>query len=317
MKKITLIISALFLAMGVSFGQGMKEATETAQSANEALQAGQYEVALAGFQSALKTAEGLGAEGSELVGQCKGIIPQITLAMAKKKGQNGDIEGAVKGCEDAIDIATKYGNESVIKEATELIPDLYVSKGIEYLKAENATDAITEFNKALALKDEGSIHFYLAQALSKSGDNNAAIEAFNKAAEMGYQAETCKKQISTIKLKEALAAYKGGKLADAVEKASALISENAGNASIKNSAAGIIVGCTQTAASRNPAEGVNYYNKLAAIDPSNPKLGYLAYVIGANYYKQKNTAQAKTWLTKASTDATVGAKAKQILAVIK
>ena len=74
MKKIILTLAAVVLSAGLISAQDMSQATETAQTANEALVAKDYAKALEGFKQALSIAQACGEEGEELVGTCKTVI---------------------------------------------------------------------------------------------------------------------------------------------------------------------------------------------------------------------------------------------------
>ena len=101
MKKIFAIAVAMLCAAFTVSAQDMAEATETAKAANEALQAGDNQTALAQFKSALEMAEMCGGEGMELAETCKGIIPKIMLSIAKGDLKAGEFDAAVAKLKDA------------------------------------------------------------------------------------------------------------------------------------------------------------------------------------------------------------------------
>lgn len=321
MKKTILTLAAIALSAVLSFGQSMKEATETAQAALEAYNAGNYDTALEGFRSALAVAETSGEEGQELVSQCKSAIPQILMSQAKKLAGDAKYDEAVAKLGEVIDTAQKLGgSDELAAEAKGLIPDILMSKGNDALKNEDYAGAADIFRQITELEPaNGKAFFYLGQSLSRTGDLDGALAAFQGAGEAGYDKAAADKQIMTIKLKQTMALYKGGSLDAAVDGAVDLLANADGNASIVNGASGILQGCVQTAAIKNkkPEVAAGYYNKLEAVNPDNAKLGMMAYMIGAGYYQNKNNAQAKTWLTKALKDPAAAAKAKPILEAIK
>lgn len=321
MKKIILTLAALVAVSSISFAQGLKEATDAAQGASEAYEAGNYEGALNGFRSALTKASALGDEGKELVGQCSEAIPKIMMSIAKKKANNGDYEGAVAQLEEIVATADIYkGSDALIMEASDLIPTVMMSQGRDFLKDGNFDAAAVVYQK---LSDKypqnGEVAFNLGQALSRSGDNAGALEAFKRCISLGYNVSDCESQISTLNLKAIKAAYDAGKLSTAVDGAVEAIKAGGDDSSSKNTLVSIIGGCIQKAAlsSKKPDEAVKYYNKLAEVDPNNSKLPSFAFLIGYGYYQAKNTAAAKPWLTKGLKDPKNGANAKKILDTIK
>ena len=321
MKKIILTLAALVAVSSISFAQGLKEATDAAQGAQEAYEAGNYEGALNGFKSALNKAAALGDEGKELVGQCNEAIPTVMMSIAKKKANNRDYEGAVAQLEEIVATADIYkGSDALIMEADGLIPTVMMSQGAEYLRESNFDAAVAVYQK---LSDKypqnGEVAFNLGQALSKTGDTAGALEAFKKSITLGYNVSDCESQIATLNLKSVLADYKSGKLSKAVDGAAEVIATAGDNASLKGNAIKIIGGCIQSAAvsKKNPDEAVKYYNKLAEVDPSNSNLASYAFYIGYAYYQNKNNGAARPWLTKGLKDPKNGANAKKILDTLK
>ena len=83
MKKFFLSLAAVALAAGSMAAQDMAQATETYNNGAMSLQMGDNTSALAYFEQALTMGEACGEEGTELVNNCKDIIPLVTLAIAK------------------------------------------------------------------------------------------------------------------------------------------------------------------------------------------------------------------------------------------
>lgn len=313
-------MATLLAAATITFGQGMKEATELAQAANAAIQSGDSESALNGFTQALAIAETLGEEGAELTGQCKDIIPQIMMSIAKKKVNAGEYDAALADFEKIATTIEKFGgNLDIINEMEQLRPDILLSKGNAFLRNEQYAEAAAVYKSLLSDDKTGEVAFNLGQALAKQNDIDGAKEAFNKAKTAGYETSLCEKQLLNLDLKSALAAYKKGSLSAAVDGAVGCIEKAGDNASIKSNASGIIVGCIQTAAVKykKPSDAVGYYNKLVEVDPNNDKLVTLAFYIGYGFYNIQNNGQAKVWLSKAVSDPKNGANAKKILEAIK
>ena len=95
MKKIFLSLAAAVLAAATVTAQDMAQATETYNNGAMALQMGDNAGALAYFEQALTMGEACGEEGAELVTNCKDIIPQVTLAIAKDMLQAEDYDNAL------------------------------------------------------------------------------------------------------------------------------------------------------------------------------------------------------------------------------
>ena len=95
MKRFFLTLTAVVLAAGTMAAQDMAQATETYNNGAMSLQMGDNASALAYFEQALAMGEACGEEGTDLVNNCKDIIPQVTLAIAKDMIQADNYDGAV------------------------------------------------------------------------------------------------------------------------------------------------------------------------------------------------------------------------------
>ena len=82
MKKILATIATLVVALGTVSAQDLGAVTELYNSGAEAISTDKS-AALKSFEEALKLAEALGDEGQEIVTNCKNIIPNLKLSLAK------------------------------------------------------------------------------------------------------------------------------------------------------------------------------------------------------------------------------------------
>ena len=96
MKKALVSIAAIVLASSMVFGQDLNAVTEIYNAAAAALSNSEKESALESFEKALPLAEALGAEGADIVSQCKGIIPNLTLSIAKDLVKAANFDGAIE-----------------------------------------------------------------------------------------------------------------------------------------------------------------------------------------------------------------------------
>lgn len=219
MKKIFVTLAALVLAAGAAFAQSMAEATEIAKIANEAVAAEDYETALNGFKEALVKAEACGEEGAELVATCKGIIPGIINASAKKALKEKNYEDAVAKLQEAIAAAKEYGVDDIAEKAAALIPQAYLSQGSDLLKAKDFAGSAAALKKVLEIDPaNGNAALYLGMALASAGDVAGATEAYKTAAANG-QEKSANKQLGTLCLKLASGALKTKDYKTAMEQA--------------------------------------------------------------------------------------------------
>ena len=104
------------------------------------------------------------------------------------------------------------------RSAKELVPQMWMQKGVDALKLKDFATAADGFAKSYAADTTaGKTALYLGQALGAQGKTDEAIEAFRHAAWNGEEAEA-KEQVSNIYVRQANAALKGQKFADAVKR---------------------------------------------------------------------------------------------------
>ena len=204
MKKLFVTLAAFALAAGVVFAQDYNAAVDAFNAGAQALETNKVE-ALAQFRTALAQAQACeGEEAAELVAKCKEIIPGTLISIAKEQINEAQYDEALVTLVEANTVATEYGAEAAAEEAGSLIANTYLRKGSTLLKEKNFTGAAEAFQQVTALEPEnGQAYLLLGQAQLQAGDNDAAIEALNKASELGE--EQAGKLLSTTYLKKGMA----------------------------------------------------------------------------------------------------------------
>ena len=310
MKKLIATLAALAVALGAAFAQDLAAVTETYNAGAEALSAGDKEGALKSFEKALEQAAALGEEGQEVVTNCKNIIPNIQLSLAKDLVKASQFDEAVAKLALAKEIAEKYASEEVADEAAKLIPQVKMSKAGGLLNAKDYEGAAAAYKELL---DEdptnGTVALRLGVALNGAGKLDEAKAAFETAAANGQEA-TANKQLGNIYLKDAAAALKAKKYADAVAAAVKV------NDYTENAQAWQIAGQASQLGGKNN-DAIKYFEKYLAAAPSASNAGQIAYTLGALYQQAKNNAKAKEFYAKAVTDPKYGAEAKKMLDALK
>lgn len=310
MKKVFASIAAIVLASSMIFAQDINEATEIYNAGAAALSNSEKVEALTNFEKALTMAEGLGEAGAELVGECKGIIPNLKLSIAKDLVKAADFDGAIAKLAEAKETAEKFGAEDLLTEISGLLPQVLLSKGNSLLTAKDYAGAAAVYKQIVdADETNGVAALRLGQALNAAGDTAGAVEAFTKAAANGQEANA-NKQLGNICLKDAAAALKAKKFADAVT--SALKANEYGD----NPQAFQIAAQASQLSGKN-ADAIKYFEKYLEVSPNAKNAGQIAYTIGALYQQAKNTAKAKEFYTKALSDPKYGAEAKKLLDALK
>ena len=268
------------------------------------------ESALKSFEEALKQAEALGEEGQEVVANCKNIIPNLKLSIAKDLVKASQFDEAIEALKDVEKVAKEYGAEEVEVEAESLIPQIKMSKANGLYKAKDYDAAAAAFQEILdADPTNGNAAFYKGAALVGAGKNAEAIAAFEIAAANGQEAND-NKQIGNIYLKDAANALKAKKYADAVAAAAKV------NDYTENAQAWQIAGQASQAAGKNN-DAIKYFEKYLEAAPTASNAGAIAYTVGALYQGAKNNAKAKEFYNKALSDPKYGAEAKKMLDALK
>lgn len=310
MKKLIVTLAALAVAFGSAFAQDLAAVTEIYNAGAEAVSAGEKDSALKSFEEALKLAEALGEEGQEVVANCKNIIPNLKLSLAKDLVKASKFDEAVAALAEVEKVAEEYEAFSVADEAKGLVPQVKLSKANGLYKAKEFDAAASAFQEILdADPTNGTAAFYKGAALVSAGKTDEAKAAFELAAANGQEANA-NKQLGNIYLKEASADLKAKKYADAVA-AAVKANEYAPNAQALQ-----LAGQASQAAGKNN-DAIKYFEQYLEAAPTASNAGAIAYTVGALYQTAKNNAKAKEFYTKAASDPKYGAEAKKMLDALK
>ena len=309
MKKVIATLATIVVALGSAFAQDLAAVTELYNAGAEAISVNK-ESALKSFEEALKLAEALGDEGQEIAANCKNIIPNLKLSMAKDLVKASQFDEAVAALVDVEKVAEAYEALDVLDEAKTLIPQIKMSKANNLYKAKEFDAAAAAFQEILdADPTNGNAAFYKGAALVGAGKNAEAIAAFELAAANGQEANA-KKQIGNLYLKEAANDLKAKKYADAVAAAAKV------NDYTENAQAWQIAGQASQLAGKNN-DAIKYFEKYLEAAPSANNAGQIAFTLGALDQQAKNNAKAKEFYNKATSDPKYGAEAKKMLDALK
>ena len=309
MKKLIATIAAFTVALGAAFAQDLAAVTEVYNAGAEAVSTDKA-AALKSFEEALKLAEALGDEGKEIVANCKNIIPNIRMSLAKDLVKESKFDEAVAALQEVEKVAEAYEAFDVADEAKTLVPQVKMSHAGNLLNGKDYDGAAAIYKEVLdADPANGNAALRLGVALNGAGKLEEAKAAFETAAANGQEA-TANKQIGNIYLKEAAAALKEKKYADAVAAAAKV------NDYTENAQAWQIAGQASQAAGKNN-DAIKYFEKYLEAAPTASNAGAIAFTVGALYQGAKNNAKAKEFYTKAAGDPKYGAEAKKMLDALK
>ena len=309
MKKLIATFAALAVALGSAFAQDLAAVTEI-YNAGAAAVSTDKEGALKSFEQALTLATALGEEGQEVVANCKNIIPNLKLSIAKDLVKAQKFDEAVAALAEVVEVAEKYEALDALDDAKTLLPQVKMSKATNLLNAKDYDGAIAAYKEIVdADPTNGAAALRLGVAYNSAGKLAEAREAFEKAAANGQEA-TAKKQIGNIYLKEAAALLKEKKYADAVAAAAKV------NDYTENAQAWQVAGQASQLGGKNN-DAIKYFEKYLEVAPTASNAGQIAFAVGALYQQAKNNAKAREFYTKATSDAKYGAEAKKMLDALK
>ena len=309
MKKLLATIATLVVALGTVSAQDLAAVTELYNAGAEAISTDKS-AALKSFEEALKLAEALGEEGQEIVSNCKNIIPNLKLSLAKDLVKESKFEEAIAALQEVKQVAEICEAFAVVDEVSGLLPQVKLSRANGLYKAKEFDAAAAAFKEILdANPTDGNAAFFMGASLLSAGKNDEAKAAFETAAANGQEAKA-NKQLGNIILKEASAALKAKKYADAVTAALKA------NELAPNAQAFQLAGQASQLAGKNN-DAIKYFEQYLEAAPTAANAGAIAYTVGALYQTAKNNAKAKEFYTKALSDPKYGAEAKKMLDALK
>ena len=310
MKRLFVAVAAFALAAGIASAQDMSAAVETFNMGAQTLESNKTE-ALAQFKSALTQFEACAAdEAADMIAQCKKIIPQTMVSIAKEQINDSKYDEALETLKEATACAEGYGQEEIAAEAKELVPTAYVRKGAALMKAKDFVNAAAAFKGAVALTPEdGQTQLLYGQALMQAGDNDTAVTALEAAAANGKE-DQAKKLLSNLFLKEGMALVKANKSADAIaalEKA---------NSYAESANAYKLIASANTKLGKSKA-AIEAYKKYLEVDPNAKDAADVMFTIAATAQKAGDKATAIEYYKKLSGNAKYAAQATQQLGALQ
>ena len=212
--------------MGFVSAQDLGQVTEMYNAAAVLLNDGNKAEALAQFEKALEAANVLGEEGAEIANNCKSIIPELYVSIAKGFANDNDIPKAIELFNKAVEVAKAFGDTKVAEEAEGLISTLKATQLLAnantLLNNKQFAEAAAAYKEITDMDPTNAVAFLRqGMALSNSGNYDEAVEALTKAQELYAEDEanlnTVKRQLSNAFLRKANAALKEKNWKDALE----------------------------------------------------------------------------------------------------
>ena len=293
MKRLFVAVAAFALAAGIASAQDFNAAVETFNNGAQTLESNKAD-ALTQFKSALAQFEACTEdEAADMVAQCKKIIPQTILSIAKEQINEANYDEALETLKEAAAVAEGYGIEEIAADAKDLVPTAWSRKGAALLKAKDFAGAAAAFKAVVALTPEdGQSQLLYGQALMQAGDNDTAIEALKVAAANG-KADQANKLLSNVFLKKGQALLKENKGADAIK------AFEEANSYVENANAYKLIASANTKLGKTKA-AIDAYKKYLEIDPNVKDAADVMFTIAATAQKAGDKATATEYYKKLS-----------------
>ena len=308
MKRLFVAVAAFALAAGIASAQDFNAAVETFNNGAQTLESNKAD-ALTQFKSALAQFEACTEdEAADMVAQCKKIIPQTILSIAKEQINDANYDEALETLKEAAAVAEGYGIEEIAEDAKNLVPTAWSRKGAALLKAKDFAGAAAAFKAAVSINPEdGQNQLLYGQALMQAGDNAGAIAALEAAAANG-KAEQAGKLLANAFLKEGMALVKAGKSAEAIEAL------EKSNSYVESANAFKLIASANTKLGKSKA-AIEAYKKYLEVDPNAKDAADVMFTIAATAQKAGDKATATEYYKKLS-GTKYAEQAKQQLAAL-
>lgn len=308
MKRLFAAAAALFLGAALAMAQDYNAAVDTF---NEAIQSESKVQRLELIRSALTQFLACEEpEAADMVEQCKAIIPETLVSIAKENINNKEYDEAIKYLREAVAVASDYGFEDKAIEANKLIPEALMRKGTLLVKENSFAEAIEVLKEVVILDAEnGKAWLLLGQSYVKNSQLDESVDVLLKAAELG-QADNANKLLNNVYIKLADKLLQEKKTDDAVAlyekaleiKANPQIMQKIGNAYLK--------------AGKN-ANAISWFKRYLEADPNAANAADVKYTIAATAQKAGDKATAIEYYNMLKGDAKYGATAVQMLGQLK
>ena len=304
MKKIVSLFAAAAMTVSVAFAQDINAVTDTFNNGMMELNMGNKEGALEYLQAALADAESLGEAGSAIADNCKATIPLLMISIAKDYINADRFDDATALLAKAEEAANLYGEATRAAEAKALASQALMAKANEALKAKDYAGALVVYNQIMAGDpDNAMAALRLGQCYSATGDLVKAEEAFMIAANNG-QEKQANKQLSTLYVKKAQAAFKNKNYQEAYDLAVK------SNNFLENANACKFAGQSASALKKDDV-ALPYLEKYLELSPNAKDGNQIKFAIAATAQKLGDKEKAKAYYQQVLTDPKFGAAAKQ------
>ncbi|MEA2107613.1 MAG: tetratricopeptide repeat protein [Bacteroidota bacterium] len=186
--KLTRTVTAMIFLLGFAVNLNAQTSSEAVDALKEGVsksQAKDYLGAVESFKKCVTIYEELGEFENENRATAVKQIPVMQYKHALGLYKQKDYDGSINAFEKLAEYSKTYNNESYLKKAEGIIPQLYRIKGTNLLKEEKYDEAIASFNQALEYNPyDAKVYVYKTMALREQDNDEALKESANKGIEV-------------------------------------------------------------------------------------------------------------------------------------
>ncbi len=288
-------VAALLLSFSLN-AQDINEVIDLFNKANQEFQANQYDQAKTNVTKAYDMLNTLGdVEGEEaatLKENCEKLLQAIPYMQGKDLLAAKKYDEAAVKLQEAKAVSEKYGNQEVVSELNELIPQIGLAKATDYLAANDFQNAVTAY-EAVVKNNPNNAEAYvrLGYAYDKLDNNAKAVSSLEKAIEVATATndaenlDMAKTQLANTYLMQAAEAQKTKKWAE-------VAASGAKSLELKESAnAALLVGVANSQLKKYDA-AIPALEKAAELENRDAQLQNISYYLAVAYEAKGNKAKA-------------------------
>ena len=282
------LVAALVLAGSLS-AQTMNDVTEKYNAAGAAMQARDFDKAATLFGEMIVEAA-MVEEAGELLMNAQRYLPQALFSQGRTLAVQEDYTNAIAKLTEARDRAELYGNAQIMRNAIQMIGQIYFASGADAYNNERYAEAVDIFAKGFEADPTNTdMALNLARSYDRLDSLNLSVEVYqsiialeSRHSRYAEPAAVAKKEVSDAVLIRAAAAGSENNLEEVVRLTELIPTDEAG-AFLR----------VQVANNKKDYRSVIEYAPAAAeLQTNDEKKSDVYFMLGAAYQNTENKAKA-------------------------
>jgi tetratricopeptide (TPR) repeat protein len=185
LRKLLLITGMSLVISLQSHGQTVNDAIEAYNTGIDLIES-DIRAAIESLERSHEIASGLGAEGEDVKEQAEKQIPGLYYEMGLNQYRERNIDMAVEGIEEAIEVSEKYGDDATRTRSENLLHQLYAIQANAAFRENNNEKALDLYDKALVINPQHArSHLGKGLVYRRMDDAESFRESMDNAIEAG------------------------------------------------------------------------------------------------------------------------------------